>query len=611
MRSSRAEVAALSVGMSDDTGRIKRTLELLLRQTLIATVVAALAVAGCGGGGGGGGGGDASSSTAAGSGGTTTPPSSEPDKPMASADAVRLLNQATFGPTDPLVEEVKTKGARKFVLEQFSLPAAYYTSGGSDAIHKYKGADFCKDNAIGNNCWRDYYSAEPLSWDFFRNAVNDKGQLRQRVAFALAQIMVVSNFEVDGTYGLREYHNMLLDNAFGNFRDLLRKVTLSPLMGQYLNMVDNNKTAPNENYAREMLQLFSIGTCVLNDDGTLKGGKCEATYGNDTVRAYAFAFTGFTYPIGGDSKWSKSSWHNLAYLKGDMVGMQEGHDANPRTLLGGVTLPASRTPQQALETAIDSVFGHPNVGPFIGKQLIQFLVTSNPSPAYVGRVAAAFNSGKAQGVGSGTRGDMKAVIAAILLDDEARGESKSSDPNYGKLREPALYFAGILRALNGKTDGAPLYWWWGNALSQRVFNSPSVFNFYPADYTLPASSTLVAPQFGIENANTTLSRINFANYLIYWDGSKADANIPNATGTKVDLNSLAKIADKADALVEKLNTVVFAGSLNSTEKSAMLDAVNAWDANNCQQKNNCDYLKERAKTAAYLSFASPQYNIQR
>ena len=568
------------------------------------------ALGGCGGGGGSGSGNPVAGVTT-GTTNTSPPPTGEPNQPMSSSDAVRLLNQATFGPTDPLLADVTARGARKFVLEQFSLPYSYYSAGGTDAINTYKGDDFCKDNNIGNNCWRDYYSAEPLSWDFYRNAVNNQNQLRQRVALALSQIMVISGNEIAGTYGLREYHNMLLDNAFGNFRELLRKVALNPAMGQYLSMVNNDKNAPNENFARELLQLFSIGICSLNDDGSLRGGLCNPTYNNDSVRAYAFAFTGFTYPAGGDSKWATYSWYNHTYLKGDMVGKQDGHDANPRTLLNGVVLPATRTPQQALDTAIDSIFNHANVGPFIGKQLIQFLVTSNPSPAYVARVTAAFNSGKYTDIGSGARGDMKAVIAAIVLDAEARGDSKASDPNYGKLREPVVYFASILRALNGNTDGAPLYWWWGGALSQRAFNSPSVFNFYAPDYPLPGSSTLVAPQFGIENANTTLARINFANYLIYWNGSTPDSNIPNAVGTKVNLSALKAIATDSNVLVEKLNTLVLANSLSPTEKTAMLEAVNAWDANNCQAKFNCDYLQERARTAAFLVFASPQYQIQR
>ena len=183
-----------------------------------------------------------------------------------------------------------------------ALPvSSRYTRGGDDSVHKHTAAgDFCATR--GADCWRDWQSTEPLLWDFYRNAISQPDQLRQRVAFALQQIVVVSGIEVSGTYGFRKYHNDLMDLSFGNYRDVLRKVTLSPLMGDFLNNANNDKDAPNENYARELLQLFSIGTCELEADGALKTGKCVPTYDNETVRSYAYALTGWTYPAGGVSR---------------------------------------------------------------------------------------------------------------------------------------------------------------------------------------------------------------------------------------------------------------------------------------------------------------------
>jgi Protein of unknown function (DUF1800) len=211
---------------------------------------------------------------------------------------VRLADQASFGPTEALVSSIKAQGATAWVAAQMALKASSYTSGMGSAVHQYTGSgEFC--DGKGDNCWRDWSSTQPLVWDFYRNTVTKADQLRQRVAFALQQIVVINNFEVSGTYGFREYYNNLLDNAFGNYRQVLKKVALSPVMGDFLNNANNDKAAPNENFARELLQLFALGTCELASDGTLKGGTCTATYSNDVVRSYAYALTGWTYPAGG------------------------------------------------------------------------------------------------------------------------------------------------------------------------------------------------------------------------------------------------------------------------------------------------------------------------
>jgi uncharacterized protein (DUF1800 family) len=226
--------------------------------------------------------------------------------PMTQLDAVRLAHQASFGPSQALVDEILAKGAKPWIVSQLALSKSRYKLGGSDAPDKNTSqTDFCSlpDQAKNPNCWRDYFSSEPLLWDFYRNAVRNPDQLRQRVALALSQMLVISNVDVDGTYGLRIYYNNMLDGAFGNYRELLRKVARSPMMGEYLNHVNNDAAAPNENFARELLQLFTIGPCQLEADGRLTGGQCRATYDNDMVRNYAYALTGWTYPAGGANRW--------------------------------------------------------------------------------------------------------------------------------------------------------------------------------------------------------------------------------------------------------------------------------------------------------------------
>lgn len=225
--------------------------------TTLATLVALITA--CGGGSGG---------------GATSAPEPAPG-PVSTRDAVRLADQASFGPTEALVTTIKTQGLSSWVSAQMALSNSRYTSGNGGEVHQYTGTgSFC--DGKGDNCWRDWNSTEPLLWDFYRNATTQPDQLRQRVAFALQQIVVVNNFEVKGTYGFRLYHNNLLDNAFGNYRQVLKKVALSPVMGGFLNNANNDKAAPNENFARELLQLFSIGTCALNLDGSLQGGACRA-----------------------------------------------------------------------------------------------------------------------------------------------------------------------------------------------------------------------------------------------------------------------------------------------------------------------------------------------
>jgi uncharacterized protein (DUF1800 family) len=522
-------------------------------------------------------------------------------------NAARLAMQASFGNTEALTAEIKTKGPAGWIASQMLLASSQYTSGGNASVHQNTSAtSYCDLPArAGPNCWRDNFSSIPLVWDFYRNATTRPDQLRQRVAFVLQQIFVVSGVDVDGTYGLRNYQNMLLANAFGNYRQVLKKVALSPVMGDYLDNVNNDKTAPNENFARELLQLFSVGTCLLNADGSLRGGACAPTYDNDMVRAYAHALTGWTYPAGGATSWG--CWPRGTHCRfhnGDMVAVEARHDNAARQLLSGISLRAGLTAPAALEVVLDSLMAHPNTAPFIGKQLIQQLVSSNPSPAYVSRVSAAFTAGKYSTFGTGQRGDLAATVAAVLLDPEARSTTVAA--NGGKLRNPVLMFTSVLRGLNGQSDGDALSWWWGEELREHVFRPPTVFGFYSPDYPVPGT-TLVGPSFGVHNAGSALQRLNFLTYLLEWGGSTPVASVPNATGTKLDLSRFTNDAADAGKLVDRLSLIATGQPLPTATRTEIIKAVSWWTAST----DKANWQANRVKTAAYLVFATPNFQVER
>ncbi|WP_284620691.1 DUF1800 domain-containing protein [Aquabacterium humicola] len=578
---------------------------------LMAMACAAALLAGCGGGGGSD---DSATSAAAGADDDQRRTALAVAAPKTTElDAVRLANQGTFGGTQTVLADIRTRGPADWVRAQIASNSSRYTLGGGDAIHKNVGGTFFCDTAAqaGNqNCWRDWFSAQPLVWDFYRNATGKPDQLRQRVAFALQQILVVSELEVSGTYGLRNYHNNFLINAFGNYRDVLKKVALSPVMGDYLDHVNNDKTAPNENFARELLQLFSIGPCQLQNNGQLAGGSCSPSYDNQTVREYAYALTGWTYPAGGSTVWG--CWPqgaNCTYYGGDMVAAPLLRNTAARQLLSGVSVPAGATAPQALEAVLDSLVNHPNMPPFVGQRLIQHLVTSNPSPAYVDRVAQAFTTGRfvASGIafGAGRRGDLAATVAAVLLDAEARDEAVAARRG-GTLRPPALLFTGVIRALGGKSDGEALGWWWGEALRQHVFRPPSVFNFYPPNYPV-AGTALVGPEFGIHNANAALERLNYLTYLLDWGGSQPSADVPGATGTSVSLTSWTTQADNAATLVDAMAMRALGKPLAAGPRQQVINAVSWWTS----QTGGSTWRTARVRAAAYLVFASPDYQVQR
>ena len=558
---------------------------MVLRSVLSLTSGAALLLALCACGGGG---------------GTSSAPPATPPQPSA-ADTARLLDQATFGVTQSDVAHAQSVGFAGYLAEQLAAPATQYT-GFSYTPHTAPATcqtDPATPTDASSICARDNYSLFQVQRQFFQHALGNPDQLRQRVAFALSQIFVVSGVEIYEAYGMADYQNMLLNDALGNYRTLLQDVTLSPVMGHYLDMADNDisnpaaGTSPNENYGREVMQLFSIGLYQLNADGTRQldgGGVPIPTYDQDVVEGFSSVFTGWTYPpLSG----AASHWTNPINYDGVMVSYANHHEPGSKLLLNGVTLAAGQTPAQDLQMALDNIFNHPNVGPFIGTRLIQHLVTSNPSPAYVARVAAVFADN-----GQGVRGDLSAVVKAILTDPEARGDSPSAG-NFGHLREPALFIAGLMRSLGGRSDGVLLRSA-ASAMEQPLFTPQSVFNFYPPSFVLPGTQTL-APEFGIEDASSMLARANFVNTVIMAGGAAPDPTVVGSSGTSIDLSSFAAIGDPG-TLITQLNQTLMHGSLSSAASAAVLGAVNAQPAT--------DPLAA-ARTASYLILTSGQYQVER
>jgi uncharacterized protein (DUF1800 family) len=523
--------------------------------------------------------------------------------PVAAADAARLLEQATFGVTASDVAHVQSVGISTYLNEQLSDAPTQYT-GYSYTPHTAPAgcvSDGSNPPDASSLCARAEYTPFQVQRDFFTHALNNPDQLRQRVAFALSQIMVVSSVEIYEAYGLANYQNILLKDALGNYRTLLEDVTLSPTMGHYLDMADSaetnpqNGTVPNQNYAREVLQLFSIGLVALNPDGTQQvdaSGAPIATFDGATIEGFASVFTGWTYPPlpGATSKWT-----NPINFAGTMVAFADHHQPGTKALLNGYTVAANQTPEQDLVNALDNIFNHPNVGPFISRQLIQHLVTSNPSPAYVARIAAVFADN-----GQGVRGDLGAVVRAILTDAEARGAAPATNV-FGHLREPAIFITSTLRSLGGQSDGVLLRTA-SSAMGQPIFSPSTVFSFYPPSYEIPGTQTL-GPEFGIDNAATALARANFVNTVIMKGGAAPDPTVTHSTGTTVILTSLSSAANNT-ALIAQLNQTLMHGSLADDASGIILSAANTAAA------GSSDPLAA-ARAVSYLILTSAQYQVER
>jgi uncharacterized protein (DUF1800 family) len=400
------------------------------------------------------------------------------------------------------------------------------------------------------------------------------------------------------------YHQKLSEHAFGNYRNLMKDITLNPGMGNYLDMVRSTTNNPNENYPREILQLFTVGLFMLNQDGTVQTdglGNPIPTYDQTTVDNFTEVFTGWTFCNVG----CVNSQPSIVNYKDPMVLNQNNHNVTTKTLLSypnavNQNIAANLNGNAELDLALDNIFYHPNVGPFVSKLLIQQMVTSDPTPAYVGRVAAAFNNN-----GAGVRGDMKAVIRAILLDVEARGDVKT-DANYGKLREPVSYVTNTLLALNvknaalsGPSDGVITAY--TNGIGQNPFNSPTVFNYYPADFVIPGTS-LLGPEFGILTTGTAVGRANVVNTITY---GQINVGENNPAGTRIDLADLQAISaadPTGNQLLDVLNQRMLHNTMSAEMRATILPAITVITAT--------DTLG-RARAAVYLVASSSQFQVQR
>jgi uncharacterized protein (DUF1800 family) len=516
-------------------------------------------------------------------------------------DAARLLIQASYGPTTAAINDAATKGPTQWVDAQLALPPP----GSHYAVLR---AIELGGTPLAN------IDETPLMSSIWKQAIEGPDQLRQRMAFALSEIFVVS-FR-DGDLGGEEfafgsYMDMLARDAFGNFRTLLEDVTMHHAMGFYLDMLRSEKEdpasgrQPNENFPREVMQLFAIGLNQLNQDGTPKldgQGKPIPTYDQDVVLGFAKAFSGWS--VGTNPK-TDQGFYNIPYPRlhpfwiTPMQAFPTKHSTGTKLLLNGVTLPPGQTPEQDLKDALDNIFNHPNVGPFIGKQLIQRLVTSNPSPGYVSRVAAKFNNN-----GTGVRGDMKAVIKAILLDTEARDRNVALAGSFGKQREPIVRLANLVRAFKGSSPNGQYQFWYTQiidyGLGQQFFMSPSVFNFFAPDYAPQgpvANARLLAPEFQITTDSQLLGTSNTMYALINWGYGFGNNNPVN-----LDYSEFAPIAGDPPKLVDQLDLLLTGGMTSATTRNAIIGAVSAEPAANAV---------ERVRKAAYLFAISPDYAIQK
>jgi uncharacterized protein (DUF1800 family) len=554
-----------------DTNTLEKPEPQVFAPTIALLAGAAAALAACGGGGGGGGDG-------------TTPVVDPPvSTTPTDAEASRFLGQASFAASDSAITRVKALGYSGWLDEQLAAPR---TQSHYDwLLAKGYAADTNINGAAGfdNTLWRKFISSP----DGFR----------QRIVLALSEIFVVSMTGLPVSWRAfvgASYADVLEANAFGTYRALLEAVTLSPAMGLYLNMRGNQKEdttigrVPDENYAREVLQLFSLGLIELAADGTPRNGVATETYGQDTITGLARALTGWDY--------DGFSRTDTAWAQRPMTPIASRHSMAEKRFLG-VTIPANTDARASLTIALDTIANHPNVGPFIGRQLIQRLVTSNPSAAYVGRVAAVFNNN-----GVGVRGDMKAVIKAVLLDTDARRAPAASDTTRGKLREPLQRFMQWARTF-GVSSPTEL-WNVGDQsnpatrLGQSPLRSPSVFNFFRPGYVPPNSALgtqgLTAPEFQITNESSVVGWANGAQTFV-------------ASGVgelRPDYTAELALADDAPALVRRVNLLLAANALSTENATLITNAVASISASTDTGKRN------RVYAAIHLVLCAPEYLVQ-
>jgi uncharacterized protein (DUF1800 family) len=519
----------------------------------------------------------------------------------ATKDAARFLTQATFGPKVDEINALAAGNQSTWLDQQFAQPLVshwdYVDNGERTGTSRYVNA---------------------MMESFWLQAVKGPDQLRQRVTFALSEIMVIStvnsSLEVQ-TFALASHYDILNRNAFGNFRTLIEEVSLSTAMGMYLSHLGNEKEdlasgrTPDENYAREIMQLFAIGLWQLNADGTRKldaQGRPIPTYTQKDILGMAKVFTGWSWYNATKDEAGFRGWNHdpgYGYWRPLMTDYPQFHSTAAKEIINGVVIPANTGPRESLRIALDTLFNHPNAGPFIGRQLIKRLVTSNPSPAYVSRVTAAFNNN-----GAGVRGDMKAVIRAILTDAEARDANRArTDTQWGKLREPIVRYGHWLRAFDVKAQSG-LYRIWNlqdpvYSIGQNPLRAPSVFNFFRPDYAPPgaiATAGLTAPEFQITHETTITGTTNF-----FEDETRSMTAFDGVDDLITTYAPEVALAEQPEKLVDRLNLVLTAGDLSNKTRATILNAIGSI------KNGDYNWKERRVTTAVFLMMASPEYAVQK
>ena len=526
-------------------------------------------------------------------------------------EASRFLAQATLGYSyDDIIDLVDTDlDFSGWIDDQIALAPRQHLplldSIFSDALDLWVSEGNDPEDYFGP--WALHYN-----YTFWQSAMTSTDQLRQRVALALSEILVVSMESSlrDFGEGLASYYDIFIDNAFGNFRDILDEVTFHPCMGFYLSHLNNPKSSgnvhPDENYAREVMQLFTVGINKLNIDGTEVtdgNGVPIPTYDNDDITELAKVFTGLYGGAdvnGGSNVYFGDGIFSIS--RRVPMQMEAGeHEPGSKTIVDDYVIPAGQTGMQDIEDALDHLFKHQNVGPFIALRLIQRLIKSNPTPQFIQRIAQKFNNN-----GSGVRGDMEAVVKAILMDDEARDCAWMLDGSAGKLREPILRYTQFAKAVG---HDSPLGRFWNHSFAflnnadQIAMSSPSVFNFFLPDYAPNGPITdagLIAPEFQIFNTRTSIGYINRDNRwtvnrgLMYsWESGDPDV--------ETDLTDLEDLADFPEVLLARIDLLFSVGQLTDGTKTIIKNALTPFGGTN--QNYN------RARMAAYLIMLSPDYNI--
>ncbi|MEM8986144.1 MAG: DUF1800 domain-containing protein [Pseudomonadota bacterium] len=546
------------------------------------------------------GGGSEGGGSSAGGGATPANPVSDN---VSQTQASRFLAQATFGANEDEISALTTMGLSAWMEAEFAKPQE----------------SILQDILIMEGAGEDIGGNE-LGEAFWSRAIISDDQLRQRVGYALSQIFVVSyrDGQIEGRpFAMANYMDIMSAGAFSNFRQILENVTYSPAMAIYLTYLQNQKAdedgevVPDENYAREIMQLFTIGLLELQPDGELRldsGGNAIETYDNVDVTELAKVFTGLSWAER-DNFFGRPNEIDSQYLP--LVMFEEQHSPESKSFLG-TTIPENTGGNESISIALDTLFNHPNTAPFISKQLIQRLVTSNPSAAYVGRVADAFASGSfvmpnGATAGDGTRGDMRAVVAAVLLDTEARDDANMSDPNFGKIREPVLRFTHWARAFGvteTSTDAVGVMRDTArpDRLNQEAYRSPSVFNFYRPGFVSPGSESgaagLVAPELQITTASSVTGYANFMERFIF-DNVSDEAFFP-------DYSAELALASDPTALVDHLDRILTYGSISSQTRARILSAVES-----IQGTNNFPQDETRVQTAILFFMTAPDYVVQR